>query len=439
VGTFETCPGGAAGVGAAGSAAEEEPWRGGRAGPSRGDGGVDACTKGTARGGSVRASVQRRCERGGSSLLGIGPEKTACGSVAAVLTETLDCKLSLKRSRFVAAALALSLLLPAGSAFAQSDEDKAAARVLATQGAEALGAGKYAEALDLVSRAEQMFHAPTHLLLIARSQAGVGRLVAAKETYLKLTREELPASAPPAFKRAQQDGKDEMAALEANIASLRIAVEGGGQQKFTVKMDDQPVSPALLGVYRPVDPGKHDVVVFPVGQGPVKGSVVLKNGEKKDIKLTIPDVIPGGVPVNPIDNPDQTQKPGGDKVEPTTPGFMTPLRGVGIGASVVGVGGIALGVVFLLKKSSTQSDADAKQDLCVAAGKGCTKAMRDQIHALDVDAASAGTIAAVSVAAGGVALAAGVTLLVIGKPRPKAAATMTPWFTGNMGGVQGTF
>ena len=390
----------------------------------------------------VGASVQRRCGRRGSSLLGIGPGKTACGSVPGVQTEPLAGKPSLTRSRFVAAALALSLLLPAGRAAAQSDEDKAAARVLATQGAEALGAGKFAEALDLVSRAEQMFHAPTHLLLIARAQAGVGRLVAAKESYLKLTREDLPAGAPPAFKRAQQEGKDEMAALDASIASLRIAVEGGGQQKFTVKMDDQPVSPALLGVYRPVDPGKHEVVVYPVGQGPVKGTIVLKNGEKKDLKLTIPEVVPGGVPVNAIDNPDAPLKPvvPGDKVEPRSPGFMTPMRGAGIAAGVVGLGGIALGTVFLLKSSSKQGDADAQQELCVKAGKLCPKAARDQIHDLDAAAASAGTIAVIGFAAGGVALAAGVTLLVLGKPAPKVAgATVTPWFTGSMGGLQGSF
>ncbi|MEP7124390.1 MAG: hypothetical protein ABJE95_25910 [Byssovorax sp.] len=358
-----------------------------------------------------------------------------------MLTEPLDCKLSSKRSRFVAAALALALLLPSGRASAQSDEDKAAARVLATQGADALNAGKFLEALDLVSRAEQMFHAPTHLLLIARSQAGVGRLVAAKETYLKLTREDLPASAPPAFKRAQQEGKDEMAALEANIASLKIAVEGGGQQKFTVKMDDQPVSPALLGVYRPVDPGKHEVVVFPVGQPPVKSSLVLKNGEKKDVKLTIPDAVPAGVPVSSADNPDATPKPppAVDKVAQPAPGFFTPLRGAGIGAGVVGIGGVVLGAVFLSKSSATQADADTKQAGCVQLGKACTPAMRSTIHGLDVDAASSGNIALVGFVAGGVLLATGVTLIIVGKPKPRAAATVTPWFTGNMGGLQGTF
>jgi len=362
--------------------------------------------------------------------------------VPAVLTDHLDRKTSLKRSRFVAAALALSLLLPASRAAAQSDEDKAAARVLATQGAEALGANKYSEALDLVSRAEQMFHAPTHLLMIARSQAGLGRLVAAKEAYLKLTREELAASAPAAFKRAQQEGKDEMAALEPKIASLRIAVEGGGQLKFTVKMDDQPVSPALLGVYRPVDPGKHEIIIYPVGQSPVKSAFALTNGEKRDLKLTIPDVVPGGLPANQTDNPDAAASSGAgkDKVAPAGPGFFTPLRGVGIGAAALGLGGVVVGALFLSKSSSKQSEANDLHDRCVAAPKLCTAANKATVTSLDSDAASKGTIAVIGFAAGGVALAAGVTLLVVGKPKAKTSgATVTPWFSGDMGGLQGTF
>lgn len=360
--------------------------------------------------------------------------------MAAVLTDPLDRKISLQRSRFAAAALALSFLLPASRAEAQSDEDKAAARVLATQGAEALGGGKFAESFDLVSRAEQMFHAPTHLLMIARSQVGLGRLVAAKETYLKLTREELGASAPPAFKRAQQEGKDEMTALEAKIASLRIAVDGGGQRKFTVKMDDQPVSPALLGVYRPVDPGKHEIVIYPVGQSPVKSAIELKDGEKKELKLTIPDVVPGGPPASSVDNPDGPLKPdAGKDTSETTPGFFTPMRGAGLGVAALGVGGVVVGAVFLSKAMSTQSDADKLNDAC---GKLCNKPQQAAVRALDVDAAHSRTAALIGLGVGGVALAAGVTLIVLGKPKPKAPTagmTMTPWFSGDMGGVRGTF
>src|SRR4051812_37214352 len=99
-------------------------------------------------------------------------------------------------------ALALALAVPAGAAHAQSDDEKSAARDLATQGAAALNDKKYDEALDLVSRAEAIFHAPPHLLMIARAQTGLGKLVAARETYLRLLREELAPNAPKPFKRA---------------------------------------------------------------------------------------------------------------------------------------------------------------------------------------------------------------------------------------------
>ena len=61
------------------------------------------------------------------------------------------------------------------------------------------------------------------LLLIGRAQVGLGRLVEAKETFLKLSREEIAASAPAAFKRAQEGAKDEIAAIEPNrITSYNV-------------------------------------------------------------------------------------------------------------------------------------------------------------------------------------------------------------------------
>jgi hypothetical protein len=291
-----------------------------------------------------------------------------------------------------------------------------------------------------VSRAEQILHAPTHLLMIARAQVGLGRLVAAQETYLKLTREDLAATAPNAFKRAQQEGKDELSALEPRIGQLKIVLEGAGQKKVTVKMDDQAVSAALLGVYRPVDPGKHDVVAYPVGQSPVKGSVELKDGEKKDIKLTIPEGAATGLPDNPIDNPDGQPPPPDTTPKPGGPGFFTPLRGVGIGLGVLGVAGVAVGSIFLAKGFRTQSNADTRAENCP---KPCPMQEQLAIRALDDDAARQKNIGVGPLVAGGVLLGAGVVLIVIGKPKaaaPKpAGASVAPWFSGNAAGLRGVF
>lgn len=369
------------------------------------------------------------------------------------------------RSPFARAALGLalsaSLLVSAGPSFAQSDEDKAAARALATQGSDALKANKYAEALDLVTRAEALVHAPTHLLMIARAQAGLGKYVAAKETYLKLMREELKDNAPAAFKNAQASAKEEVAAIEPKIASLKIILDGPGAKKdakVTVKMDDVQVPPALVGVYRPVDPGAHVIAAFPVGQSPVKGNVELKDGEKKDFKLTIPDgPPPPGVPLNPADNPDAAKTPdNGAQQQPAkdtaSPGFFTPLRGAGFGAAGVGVAGVVVGAIFMAKGASTQSQANQKAVMlgCTNDGANCPKsaqvAVEKEVTPLDKDAASQKTIGVIGLGVGVAALGAGVALIIVGKPKPAAAASagpakasIAPWFTGTMGGLRGEF
>lgn len=343
----------------------------------------------------------------------------------------------------LALALSASLLLPAGAAHAQSDEEKAAARSLATQGADALKNNKFGEALDLVGRAEAIVHAPTHLLMIARAQVGLGKLVAARETYLKLMREELAPSAPAAFKNAQGAAKDELAAIDPKIASLRIVLDALGQKKVTVKMDDQQVPPALIGVHRPVDPGQHEVSVFPVGGSPVKATVVLRDGEKKDVRLLVPEVVAAGVPLNPVDNPD-APKAGPDAQPKDTGGggFMTPVRGAGIGVGVVGIGGVVVGALFMAKGASSSSKADDLFDkLPDKCGEEC-KPQRSEIQQLDKDAASQKTIGVIGLVAGGVALAGGVTMLIVGKPKAAPAptkASIEPWFGGTSAGLRGQF
>src|SRR3954453_35629 len=105
----------------------------------------------------------------------------------------------------IAALLALSLgmSLAEPSALAQSDDDRAGARVAATEGVKALNEKRFAEAADLFSRAESLVHSPVHLLYLARAQEKLGRLVQARENYTKITREKYAPDAPDAFRQAQ--------------------------------------------------------------------------------------------------------------------------------------------------------------------------------------------------------------------------------------------
>jgi hypothetical protein len=333
---------------------------------------------------------------------------------------------------------------------AATAEDKAAARALATQGAKALEDKRFSEAIDLVSRAEAILHAPTHLLMIARAQVGIGKLVAAQETFLKLTREELSATAPAAFKNAQTTGKEELAAIEPKIGALRIIVDGAVQKKATVKLDDVVVPPALLGVFRPIDPGHHVIAVFPMGGSPVRSTVDLADAEKREVKLSIPDVPPSsGVPVNAADNPDAGKGTGKGQQPPpkTSGGFFTPLRGVGLGLGVVGIAGVAVGSVFLAKGfSAASASSSLSKMICLPPSytmcPNGTPAQVSQLKSDDSTASSSKTLGAVLVPIGGAALVAGVALIVIGKPKPPAATSsvqITPWFSGTGGGFRGSF
>lgn len=327
----------------------------------------------------------------------------------------------------------VALMLPIGGAHAQTDEEKAAARSLAKQGAEAFAAGRHAETLDLMTRAEAIVHAPPHVLYIARSQAALGKLVAARESYLKVIREELAATAPRAFKDAQQQAKAEVGPIEARIASLRIVLNGPGASKVNVKLDGQPVPTVLVGVHRPIDPGKHVVTAYPIGLSPVEQTVELADAEKKDVTLTIPaGGAASGAGLDPVDDPDAQAKGSADAKTPSPWG--SPLVIGGIAGAVLGVGGVVVGAVFTAKRGSLSDSASAKYDQagCKPPSKAtCTKAVQDEIGAIDSKAATAGTIGVAGLVAGGVLLAGGVTMLVLGltaKPAEKPqSAWVTPW------------
>src|SRR5262245_22910906 len=115
-------------------------------------------------------------------------------------------------------ALALSaLLLAALPAAAQAQPCPAqigastkAGVELANGAVDAFRDGKYEEAITRFEKAEQVFHAPSFLLYVARSQVKLGRLVAAKGPYERIAKEQLIAYAPAEFFDAQIEAKKEL-------------------------------------------------------------------------------------------------------------------------------------------------------------------------------------------------------------------------------------
>src|SRR3954447_24828622 len=104
----------------------------------------------------------------------------------------------MKPSHITALSIAIALPLVITRAHADvPDADRATARELAEQGKEALDRRDFAVAEDRFRRADALIHAPTLLLGLARAEAGLGKFLAAQESYERILREGAAAGSPP--------------------------------------------------------------------------------------------------------------------------------------------------------------------------------------------------------------------------------------------------
>ena len=183
-------------------------------------------------------------------------------------------------------------------AMGQSAEVKSNARAAANQGLEAFKAGDYETAIDRFERANELIRAPTHTLFLARAHEKRGDLVLARELYLELDREQLASDAPPAFVQAQADARTELEALEIRVPRITVKVTGPGSEQAEVLMDDKPMPSALVGIERPVDPGKHR---FRASAGENKArpiTLTLEEGQRKTITLELKVLATTTVPLD---------------------------------------------------------------------------------------------------------------------------------------------
>jgi hypothetical protein len=350
--------------------------------------------------------------------------------------------------------LVLALFL-GGGAHAQSDEQRAAARSLATEGATAFNEGRYKDAVDLFSRAESLVHAPPHLLFLARSHAKLGQLVKAREAYMKIVKETLPANASPAFRNAQTSANDELQLVEPKIASLTVKVEGGeGATDVAVLVDKAPVNSVLIGVAQPIDPGQHKIEAGASGLRAPEQTITLADGERKTVVLKL-ESAPGAAPLVAVAAaPAATNAPppaattqSAEAPAPVDRGPAEPAddkSGLRVGSYVafgVGIVGVAAGTLFTLQSASKRNDADEKFEECGGASDCHTgNPLSKEVTSLDDDARSAQTLGIVGFAVGGVGLAVGTTLFILSSSGgSEQQAGVVPYVGLGTAGLKGRF
>jgi len=341
-------------------------------------------------------------------------------------------------------------LTTAPSAYAQTKEQKAGARAAAEAGGDAFDAGKYAEAADLFERAERLLHAPPHLLYAARSHAKLGHLVEARELYLTLTREHLPANAPRPFRDAQQQGEKELAAIEPRLAYASVVVQGGsGAVGVRVTRNGEPVPAELLGLPAPVNPGEYTYQAFAEGMESTTTTVSFREGVRETVVLTLREIPgakkkPSAVASEPSESTSGPPSPGNTvpaQDAPSSSSGRPLLIGSLVGFGIAAAGG-AVGTVFLLQGLSRQDEADAKfREVCP--NQVCpTETVKREVAPIDDDAASKKNIALASYITGGVGLVTGITLLILDQNRNSsgiAGPTILPVAGLGYAGVAGRF
>jgi hypothetical protein len=299
-------------------------------------------------------------------------------------------------------AFVLGALTARSAGAQQSPEEiqqaKASAREFADRGSELFEAGRYAEALEAFREAERHYHAPTILLMVARCYDRLGRLLEAHAIYQRVVSEALPASAPEAFLKAQEMGKAELAALHRRIPTLQVLVIGVPVAGVTLSIDGRSIPANAEPI--PKDPGRAVIVMARVpGRPPMERVVTLEEGRTERLTL------------------DLSPSPAGARPLPAAPSDAPPRGSVLPAAIAFGAAGLGLGVGAVTGGMAAAQVDDIKSR-CTSAGH-CPRADQPKADR----AQTLISVSTVGFVAGGLAAAAGVTLLVLrpGGGAPEAA------------------
>ena len=270
----------------------------------------------------------------------------------------------------------------------------------------------YEQALELFGRAEQLVHAPTHLLFMARSLAKLGRLVESHEAYMKIINEQLAADAPKAFKTARSQAEDEIGAVEARLAHVTVTVRGPSAATAALRIDQADVPAAEQGIPIPMDPGTH---VFSARAGNVSSdqrTVTLREGGNTSVELTLR--APAASGSEPPAESTQSSAPGTNEVQPDrgqANKHSSARRIVAYSSFGLAAVGAGVGVYFAASAFRNRHDATTRHDACEATDDGCSydEQLIVQDYESKADTARNWTIGLYSATA--VALGTGIVLL----------------------------
>jgi hypothetical protein len=328
----------------------------------------------------------------------------------------------MKRVGVLGAALAILVAASIASAQTVDEGTRAAARSLGNAGVEAYQAGNFELAATKLDKAYQILRVPSLGLWSARAFAKVGKLLQASERYREVTRLEPSAGDVAVQRQAQAEAASELEAIQPRIPSVVVRVEGATTSEVSVTLDGVPLSSALIGEARPVNPGTHEVT-GQRGNETATTRVSVKEGEQGSAVLRF------DAPSAPTATPVASTTPSSGVGAPTDrdgDGSTTRTLGfIALGAGGVGlVVGAVTGSMALGKRADIDDNPNCEAD-------ACAPSEQDEVDGLN----SLRTVSTVAFIAGGVLAGTGLVLVFTsGSSRePAASAYIGPTGAGLRG------
>jgi hypothetical protein len=298
--------------------------------------------------------------------------------------------------------ITILLLLATTPALAQQNPQ---AEQLFRSGRELVKQGKYAEGCEKLEASQRIEASINTLLNLGSCREKNGQVATAWAIFLR--------AAADARKSGDQQlaaiANDFVAKLEPRLPYVTVSVPDTSRvEGLELKLDGRTLDSAEYNQGVPVDPGSHEVVGRAPGHEPWTTTVTVVAAERKSVEVPRFKTLRASTTQESMpENPNQQKQ-----TLPEGESGMPAMRKVAIGAVAVGAVGLVGMTVFGLQASSDWNTAQDSND--------------DQLRK---DAESKASLATISGIVGGVGIAAGVTLWIVGRPKTSERAALRPVVT----------
>jgi hypothetical protein len=299
----------------------------------------------------------------------------------------------------VLAAVAVAVT-PAAAPAQETPRDPIAAEALFERGKALFDESHIAEACAAFAESERLDPAGGTLLRLALCHEAQGKLASAWLEYLEVVRISRQGPSDPAkLAERVRIAREHLAQIEPRVPKLAIRVPAASRvERLHVSANGMPRNEGTWDVALPCDPGDVAVVATAPGRAEFRATVHVVEGQQ--LAIDIPSLAPSAAPPPNVEVPHASVR-----------GSTT--RPIAIAVGALGVVALGVGAYFGARAIAKWNDSNS-----VCPGTTCTNAAG---VSLANDAKDSARVADVTLAAGAVAVVAGVVLYVLGAPAPTAA------------------